>query len=249
MTVCPTTDALSFDDGELLFAVRRRLGVAVCHDGLDAHGHYRLAVSLGGRTHARHSTLIAAWKQVFIEAGGHIPHRTIERLLRTTWVSVPQWDQRRLDLVVPGLNADRGLPLFCDITVISPITRCGNARPGTSNRGESLLEAAERSTDTTYNEVITSSLASLQCLGCEVYGRWSRQCTELVPKLAREKVRGNPLKIRRGAQLMWQRRWWGIFCVALQKSVVRNASYGDEGGADLFVSQAERAPPLGLLEI
>ena len=247
LTVSPTTDALCFDDGELRFAVRRRLGLAVCYDGPDAHGHYRLAVSLGGGMHARHSTLIAAWKQVFMEAGGHVPHRNIERLLRTTWVSVPQWDQRRLDLVVPGLTVERGLPLFCDVTVISPISRSGQARPGASNRGGNLLEAAERNNDATYHEVVTSSIASLQCLGCEVYGRWGRQCIELVPKLACEKVKGTPQKIRRGAQLMWQRRWCGVLGVALQKSVCRMAR--DEGGSDLYVSQVERAPPLGHLDI
>ena len=150
---------------------------------------------------ARHSAILAAWKQVFCEAGARIPPQNVERLLRTTWVRVPSWDERRLDLVVPGLSVDRGLPLFCDATIISSITRFGEARAGTSNRGGALLERAERENNITYTEVAGSNLASLQCLSCEVYGRWGRQCVELVPKLARERSRGLARRVRRGAML------------------------------------------------
>ena len=92
---------------------------------------------------ARRNTLIAAWRQVFQEAGGQVPQRNVERLLRTTWVSVDSSDQRRLDLIVRGLNVDRGLPLYCDVTILSPISRSGGARDGTSNRGGALFQAAE----------------------------------------------------------------------------------------------------------
>ena len=138
---------------------------------------------------ARHSSLLAAWRQVFLEAGAQVPQRNVERLLRTTWVRVPAWDQRRLDLVVPGLCIDRGLPLFCDATIVSPITT-GDARPGTSNNPGCLLEAAERDNADTYPEVECSNLAVLQCLACEVYGRFGRHCVELVPKLAIAKTQG-----------------------------------------------------------
>ena len=87
--------------------------------------------------------LIAIWKRVFREAGVRIPDRDIERMLRTTHVPTVEDDQRRLDLVVPGLNVARGLPLFCDVTVLTPLTGMGQARPGTSNRGGTLLEAQD----------------------------------------------------------------------------------------------------------
>ena len=54
--------------------------------------------------------------EVFVEAGGSVPDRSIERMLRDTHVPVPPADMRRLDLIVPGLGSDRGLPLFCDVT-------------------------------------------------------------------------------------------------------------------------------------
>ena len=96
--------------------------------------------------HARHSAVVAGWRQVMVEAGGNIPDRNVERLLRNTHVPVDTNDLRRLDLVVPGLNVARGVPLFCDITVISPISRNGAPRGGTSNRGGSLLDEAENAT-------------------------------------------------------------------------------------------------------
>ena len=95
-----------------------------------------------------------------------------------------------MDLVVPGLNVYNGLPLFCDATIVTPITGIGFARSGTSNRGGRLLEDAERENDENYSEVHSSGLGRLLCLGAEVYGRWSSDCIELVPFLAREHSRG-----------------------------------------------------------
>ena len=249
LTVCPTTEALTMADPDFQIAVRRRLGIATCMEGPDPHGHSKLATAFGGGMQARHSKLLTAWKQIFIEAGGQIPRRNVERLLRTTWVRVPSWDNRRLDLVVAGLSVSRGLPLFCDVTILSPITRAGQARAGTSNRGGSLLERAENENNETYHEVVDSSLASLQCLSCEVYGRWGKQCVELVPKLAVERARGLPSRVRRGAALMFQRRWWGILSVALQTAVAHMAVRGPEDGVDLYVALSEPSPALASLEV
>ena len=151
-------------------------------------------------------------------------------------MSVPSGDNRRLDLIVPGLSADRGLPLFYDITIVSPIARNSEAPAGTSNRGGSLLDRAEQENDNTYFKVHRSHLASLQCVSCEVYGRWGRQSAELVPKLAPERARGLPLRIRRGAQLIYQKRWCGILSVALQSAVARTVAVTADQGADLFVA-------------
>ena len=202
-----------------------------------------------GGTNARHSTMIAAWRQVLTEAGGLIPRRNVERLLRTTWVRVPAHDGRRLDLIASGLSVQRGLPLFCDVTIISPISRNGAARPGTSNRGGSLLERAEDKNNVTYTEVVQSSIATLVCLGSEVYGRWGKQSAELVPKLAYERTKGLPGRIRKGATMMYQRRWWGILSVALQCAVSRMVLHPTDEGADLFTTLAERAPHLDELPL
>ena len=86
------------------------MGQGAGTEGPDPHGFRRLADNLGARLHARHAGMIAAWRQVFVEAGGAVPDRNIERMLRDTHVPVPAGDTRRLDLIVPGLNIADGLP-------------------------------------------------------------------------------------------------------------------------------------------
>ena len=244
LTVCPSTEALTMTNIVLQFAMRRRLGTAACCDGPDQHGHDRIA-QRGSAMNARHTLLVKAWRQVFTEAGGRVPDRNCERMLRDTHVRVHPSDSRRLDIVVPGLNVERGLPLFCDATVVSPISGNGAPRPGTSNTDGSLLTRAREDNDNIYCEVIDSGLGALLCLGCEVYGRWGPQCVKLVPELARERARGLHPRIRRGTVLSLQHRWWGILGVALQRSVaamVLNADGADLGGAWL-------EPPPGLAEL
>ena len=103
-----------------------------------------------------------------------MPDRNVERLLRDTHVPVHPQDLRRMDLVVPGLNVARGLPLFCDTTLLTPLTTGGQPRPGTSNRGGSLLDGARAENDRTYSEVGESGLGSLYSLNAEVFGRWGQ---------------------------------------------------------------------------
>ena len=83
-------------------------------------------------------------------------------------------DQRRLDLIVVGLRAYHGLPLFCEATIISPISANARARAGTSNKGGALLDQATVANNDTYHEVVSSDLGALLSLGAEVYGRWSK---------------------------------------------------------------------------
>ena len=164
-------------------------------------------------------------------------------MLRITNVPIENLaDQRRLDLVVPGLNVYEGLPLFCDATIVSPLTGTGQARSGTSNRNGRLLEYAEQDNNRTYHEVISSGLGKLLCLGCEVYGRWSSDCIQLVPLLVREFTRGLHFHVRRGAALAFQRRWFGILGVALQVSVAEMVLR--DTGADLPITLLE--PIVGL---
>ena len=159
---------------------------------------------------------------------------------------MPANDLRRLDIVVPGLNVDRGLPLFCHVTVISPISRRGQPRPGTSNRGGTLLQRAERDNNTTYHEVLESGLGSLQCLGAEVFGRWGVQSARLVSELARERCRGLNGRIKRGASLGLQHRWWGLLGIGLQSAVARAVLRPE---ADLPEVKLEPTPPITDLEI
>ena len=195
---------------------------------------------------SRHTELMAAWRQVFREAGGQVPDRNVERLLHTTHIPVPEGNMRRLDLIVTCKNAARGLQLFCDVTVISPITGRGHARGGTSNRGGRLLEIAQRENDSTYSEVASSGLGSLQCLGAEVFGRWGMQNVALVPTLAHGRCRDLHARLREGAALGLQHRWWGILGLALQRAVARRAL---GPGGDLPYTPQEPPCPLADLDV
>jgi hypothetical protein len=237
MIVSPRTDALRFSNQELLIAMRRRLGVAISFEGPDAHGHASLATNVGARMNARHTEYNASWRQVLVEAGGQIPDRNEERMLRNTYVPVDPADTRRLDFVVPGLNVARGLPLFIDGTVVTPLSGAGMARPGTSNTAGSLLAEATTQNNENYHEVVDSGLGALYCLGAEVYGRLSAQAETLLPELARERSRGLHPRIRRGTALGLLHRWSGIVAVGLQRAVAHIVAR--DTGADLPRTQLE----------
>ena len=129
------------------------------------------------------------------------------------------------------------------MTVLAPLSANGAPRAGTSNQDGRLLELAEAENNDTYREVTESGLGSLQCLGCEVYGRWSAQSVVIVPALARERTRGVHPRLRRGITLALQHRWRGLLGIAVQKAtahVVRNQL----AGVDLARTQLEPAPSL-----
>lgn len=132
-----------------------------------------------------------------MKAGGSFSDRNIERLLRDTHIPVPSDDIRRLDLIVSGLNAGNGLPLFYDSTVLWPLLRYGHPRSGTSNRGGNLLDAATSKNDEDNAPVLAFGLGVLCCLGREVFGRTSEQVVTLLHKLAREHSRS----VNRGARI------------------------------------------------
>ena len=100
------------------------------------------------------------------------------------------------------------------------------------------MEQAELDNNATYNEVITSGLGGLLCLGCEVFVRWGPQCVQLVPVLALEKSRGLHPRIRRGVALSLQHRWWGILGIASQRAAA-NIVLNSNAGVDLFTSLLE----------
>ena len=120
LTICPITEVLEMSNANFRCAVRRRLGLVVNFEN-DLHGHKRLCTNLGGRMNTRHTLLCNAWRQVFIEAGGQVPDRNMERMLRTTNIPLLSNDNRRLDLIVPGLSVHQSLPLFCDVTIVTPV--------------------------------------------------------------------------------------------------------------------------------
>ena len=145
------------------------------------------------RLHTRHRGLVHAWRQVLVEAGGSIPRRNVERLLRDCNVRVAPGDQRRLDLVVTNLGVARGLSILCAVTCVAPVTGAGSARGGSLTiNGGAVEAAARRCHDADYPEVANSNAASLRCLSVEVFGRWGQEALLLVKAAARERAAGLP---------------------------------------------------------
>jgi hypothetical protein len=249
LVAMPVTPALRFSNEEFHTAFRRRLGLGLgadagtcegCRRALDIHGHHRSACPRTARLHARHRYMVSAWRQVLQEAGGHIPARNVERLMRDTHLPIGPSDNRRMDLVVPGLSVARGVPLFCDITCVSPITGSGLARPGATTIDGAMLRNAREENSTTYPEVDESGLGRLYCLSVETFGRWGQDSLELVRDLAREHCRGLPAAVAQAGRTAFLRRWWGLLSVSAQRAAARCILRS--AGADL-ADNALEAPP------
>ena len=155
LTVCPTSPALTLSSADFTAALRLRLGLRIprqdasvfcegCNCRLDDFGYHRLTCMRTGRVHARHFTLVRAWRQVLVEAGAFIPRRNIERMLRNTSMPVPADDARRVDLVAPGTGVAGVLPLFCDVTCVSPVTGNGLASGGCLETAGGAVRRAQR---------------------------------------------------------------------------------------------------------
>ena len=142
----------------------------------------------------------------------------------------------------------RGLPLFCDVTCLSPITGRGTARSGATRTDGALLRNATRDNQSTYAEVERAGLGRLCCLGVEVYGRWSSDSLWAVRQMARERSRGLPAGMRRGVQAALLRRWWGLLSIAVQR-VVAACVLRPAGGGDLCTAALEPAPAVADLPV
>ena len=105
------------------------------------------------------------------------------------------------------------------------------------------MRNAEEDNNDTYGDVIRRGLGELLCLGSEVYGRWSRQCVDLVPRLARERTRVLHIRVRRGIALSLQHRWWAILGLAVQRSVA-HVVLSSAAGMDLIATELEPTPAL-----
>ena len=69
-------------------------------------------------------------------------------------VDVPMADARRIEIVANGLSLWNGAQLAVDATIVSPITRRGEAQPGAEVRpGQAVDAAVRRERQQTYPEL------------------------------------------------------------------------------------------------
>ena len=145
--------------------------------------------------------------------------------------------------MVPGLGIERGLPLFCDVTCVTPVSANGTARSGCLTIDGGALRGAQRTNDATYPEVERSGLGRLCCLSVETYGRWGADCLRIVKAMAKERARGLPARVRRGTHLKLLHRWWSVLGMAAQRMVVQAVVRTQ--GADLVREGLELPPAVG----
>ena len=125
----------------------------------------------------RAKPLKRAWAKVLREAGGSVHE---QHLLRNTTLGVDPADSRRIDILATGLPLYNEKPLFCDVTVRSPLKGSGQPHPKAAKSNGAVLRRAVRDKRTKYADVETSPLAELVVLGCEVGGRWDDTATEVI---------------------------------------------------------------------
>ena len=150
-----------------------------------------------------------------------------------------------MDLVAaPGAQAPgafRGLPLFCDVTVVSPLTQSGAARGSSASSNGAILRTAVNRKRGTYSDIPDSGVARLVVLGCEVYGRWSEDAVVLVRQLAEAKAREAPPALRTSARQAWSCRWWSLASVGVQRAI--GEALLRDGGVDLLSSPSPAGEP------
>ena len=123
--------------------------------------------------------------------------------------------------------------------VLSDSAQDGNVSPhaGAASRDGAVLakkEESNRSDD--YPDVEAAPDAALLCLGVETYGRWGTHCLQLVRQLARLRALDAAPILQRAFQQGYERRWWFILSVTVQRAVAETALR--DAGADLAA-----APP------
>ncbi len=108
---------------------------------------------------------------------------------------------------------------------------------------DSLIPGISESENLRFSDSQNLSFSGSQNVGISD----SRPAVQLVPALAREHARGLHPRVRRGAALGFQSRWWSILGVALQKGVA--SAVLRDSGEDLPTTALEPAPALGDLPV
>ena len=145
-----------------------------------------------------------------------------------------------------GAGARRGVALFCDVTIVSPLSRIGQARPRAAVEDGYVLQAAAARKHRRYADIDASGAGALIVLGCEVYGRWSDEALLLVKELATLKARPYPAYLRHSVRAAWHSRWWSLASVGMMNAAGESLLAGQ--GADLLAGSPPAAPP-GVIEL
>ena len=138
LSALPTCPAMTLSCEVMQIALRRRLRAPLpagplqcrgqtCRARLDALGDHLAACMRSGLVRRRASPLEDAWAQIFREAGARV---ATHKFLRDAGLpGISPSDGRRIEVVAYGLPLFHGVPLWCDATLVSPLTARGESQP------------------------------------------------------------------------------------------------------------------------
>ena len=158
---------------------------------LDDFGHHQLACTRSGWLKCRATGIELSWLQVCLEAGASARHRPLLRNLAIR--NIPDDDLRQLDIVAGGLPIYGGHTVLIDITLRSPVAGDGSIRFRSDVVDGATFAQARRDKLSAYPELAEEDPRRIfLVLACEIGGRMSVECHELLRQLLREKIHNIP---------------------------------------------------------
>ena len=109
--------------------------------------------------------------------------------LRDMNVEVRADDERAIEVLASGFPIHQGAQLAVDITVRSPLTSTGLARPGAATTDASAGRA-RADKEAKYTELLQGNRCHLVVMGLETGGRRSTEATTFVDMGGRSRARG-----------------------------------------------------------
>ena len=130
-------------------------------------------------------------------------------------IDVPVSDERRIEVVANGLPLWHGSQQAIDATIVSPVTRAGEAQLGADARpGQALVGAARCKRRQTYPELVRARRCRLVVVGVETGGRFSTEAATWLCLLARHRASAAPAAMQSAARSAWVVRWSGLLAPA-----------------------------------
>ena len=201
-----------------------------CRARLDVLGDHWAACPRSGRLRRRARPLERTWARVLREGGARVAENVLLR--DSNLEGIAPTDGRQLEIVATGLPLEQGVPLGCDVTMVSPLHADGSAWAGADSEAGVALARAEAAKAATYPELVGSARLRLVTLACEVGGRWSSGCVHLVRALARHRAESAPEALRGAIAGALAARWWAMLSVAAQSTLAATLVDDAVGGLD-----------------
>ena len=135
-----------------------------------------------------------------------------------------------MEIVAYDLPLYGGMPLCCDATLVSPLTREGAPHHNSHHEPGAALRNAERKKRRTYWEVVDGRHARLLVLGCELGGRWSTEAVTILRLLAAARARSAPSLLRGQLAGTLHARWSAMVAVAAMDATAATLTGSGAGG-------------------